>query len=150
MTSTPEQLVREDGYKWGFYDEEEALFKANKGLTPEIVSTISEMKDEPQWMRDFRLNALERFNEMENPPWGTDLLDTIDFDNIHYFVRATDRDERSWDDVPDYIRDTFDKLGIPEAEKKYLAGVGAQYDSEVVYHNIRLSIGLTYVPGLNR
>ena len=137
MTSTPEQLVREDGYKWGFYDEEEALFKANKGLTPEIVQTISEMKDEPQWMREFRLNALERFNEMENPPWGTDLLETIDFDNIHYFVRATDRDERSWDDVPDYIRDTFDKLGIPEAEKKYLAGVGAQYDSEVVYHNIR-------------
>ena len=71
MTSTPEQLVREDGYKWGFYDEEEALFKANKGLTPEIVQTISEMKDEPQWMREFRLNALERFNEMENPPWGT-------------------------------------------------------------------------------
>ncbi len=137
MTSTPEQLVREDGYKWGFYDEEEALFKANKGLTPEIVSTISEMKDEPQWMRDFRLDALERFQEMENPPWGTDLLETIDFDNIHYFVRATDRDERSWDDVPEYIRDTFDKLGIPEAEKKYLAGVGAQYDSEVVYHNIR-------------
>ena len=137
MTSTPEQLVREDGYKWGFFDEEEALFKANKGLTPEIVQTISEMKDEPQWMRDFRLDALERFQEMENPPWGTDLLETIDFDNIHYFVRATDRDERSWDDVPEYIRDTFDKLGIPEAEKKYLAGVGAQYDSEVVYHNIR-------------
>ena len=136
MTATPE-LVREDGYKWGFYDEEEALFKANKGLTPAIVNTISDLKDEPQWMREQRLRALALFNEKENPPWGTKLLETIDFDDIHYFVRATDRDERSWDDVPEYIRRTFDKLGIPEAEKKFLAGVGAQYDSEVVYHNIR-------------
>ena len=136
MTTTPE-LVREDGYKWGFFDEEEALFKANKGLTAEIVNTISDLKDEPQWMRDFRLRALDLFHEKENPPWGTELLETIDFDDIHYFVRATDRDERSWEDVPEYIRRTFDKLGIPEAEKKFLAGVGAQYDSEVVYHNIR-------------
>jgi Fe-S cluster assembly protein SufB len=129
----------EESYKdkWGFFDEEEALFKANKGLTPEIVAMISEMKDEPQWMRDFRLRALELFHQKQNPPWATDTLDEIDFDNIHYFVRATDRDERSWEDVPEYIKKTFDKLGIPEAEKKFLAGVGAQYDSEVVYHNIR-------------
>ena len=82
--------------------------------------------------------ALELFYEKENPAWAQrSCSTTIDFDNIHYFVRATDRDERSWDDVPEYIRNTFDKLGIPEAEKKFLAGVGAQYDSEVVYHNIR-------------
>ncbi len=123
--------------KWGFHDDDEALYKAGKGLTPELVRTISKMKDEPEWMLEFRLDALDRFRGKENPPWGTEQLDEIDFDNIHYFVRATDRDERSWDDVPEYIRNTFDKLGIPEAEKKYLAGVGAQYDSEVVYHNIR-------------
>jgi Fe-S cluster assembly protein SufB len=130
-------LIRDDAYKYGFFDPEEALFKANKGLTPEIVSMISDMKDEPQWMREFRLRSLEYFRAKEDPAWGTPQLKEIDFDNIHYFVRATDRDERSWDDVPEYIRRTFDKLGIPEAEKKYLAGVGAQYDSEVVYHNIR-------------
>ncbi|MBI5948670.1 MAG: Fe-S cluster assembly protein SufB [Chloroflexi bacterium] len=131
-------LIKEDEYQWGFHDKEEALYTANKGLTPEIVKTISEIKEEPQWMRDFRLDALERFRKLENPKWATtNQLEEIDFDNIHYYVRATDRDERSWEDVPEYIRRTFDKLGIPEAEKKYLAGVGAQYDSEVVYHNIR-------------
>ncbi len=131
-------LIKEEEYQWGFHDKEEALYTANKGLTPEIVKTISEIKDEPQWMRDFRLDALARFRKLENPKWATtNQLTEIDFDNIHYYVRATDRDERSWDDVPEYIRKTFDKLGIPEAEKKYLAGVGAQYDSEVVYHNIR-------------
>src|SRR5690606_37682851 len=108
-----------------------------KGLSPEIVNLISDMKDEPEWMRENRLRALKLFYQRENPPWASEVMDTINFDDIHYFVRATDRDERSWDDVPDYIRRTFDKLGIPEAEKKYLAGVGAQYDSEVVYHNIR-------------
>ena len=123
--------------KWGFHDDETALYKSGRGLTPELVATISEMKDEPQWMRDFRLRALKLFNESSDPPWGSEALKDIDFDNIHYFVRATDRDERSWEDVPDYIKKTFDKLGIPEAEKKFLAGVGAQYDSEVVYHNIR-------------
>ena len=123
--------------KWGFHDDETALYKSGRGLTPELVATISEMKDEPQWMRDFRLRALKLFNESSDPPWGSEALKDIDFDNIHYFVRATDRDERSWEDVPEYIKKTFDKLGIPEAEKKFLAGVGAQYDSEVVYHNIR-------------
>jgi len=135
MTTAPESIVSE--YKYGFYDPEEALFKSNKGLTAEIVEMISKMKDEPQWMLEFRLKAFETFKQKQNPPWATEQLDDIDFDDIHYFVRATDRDERSWDDVPEYIRRTFDKLGIPEAEKKYLAGVGAQYDSEVVYHNIR-------------
>jgi len=135
--STKRATIEKADYEWGFHDEEEALFKANKGLTPEIVKTISKMKNEPQWMLDLRLSSLDLFLEKENPSWGSDLLETIDFDNIHYYVRATDKDEQDWDDVPEYIRDTFDKLGIPEAEKKYLAGVGAQYDSEVVYHNIR-------------
>jgi Fe-S cluster assembly protein SufB len=135
--TTEKETIKKADYEWGFHDEEEALFKAHKGLTPEIVKTISKMKNEPQWMLDLRLRSLDLFLEKENPSWGSDLLETIDFDNIHYYVRATDKDEKDWDDVPDYIRDTFDKLGIPEAEKKYLAGVGAQYDSEVVYHNIR-------------
>jgi Fe-S cluster assembly protein SufB len=136
MTSQAE-LIREGGYKWGFYDEEEALFKANKGLNHEIVEVISKMKKEPEWMREFRHRALDTFLEKSDPPWGSPELKTIDFDDIHYYVRTSDESETSWDDVPEYIKDTFDKLGIPEAEKKYLAGVGAQYDSEVVYHNIR-------------
>ena len=136
MTSAPD-LIRDEGYKWGFHDEDEALFKANKGLTHELVDVMSDMKEEPDWMREFRHRALDTFREKKDPPWGTSQLQEIDFDDIHYYVRATDRDERSWEDVPEYIKNTFDRLGIPEAEKKYLAGVGAQYDSEVVYHNIR-------------
>jgi len=135
--TTAEAIIKEGGYKWGFFDPEEALFKANKGLTHEIIDVMSDMKDEPQWMRDSRHRALDIFRQKQNPPWATDQLNDIDFDNIHYYVKATDRDESSWEDVPEYIKRTFDKLGIPEAEKKYLAGVGAQYDSEVVYHNIR-------------
>ncbi len=137
--TTATNLINSDNYetKFGFHDDETAFFKANKGLTADVVNMISDMKDEPQWMRDFRLKSLALFYEKENPSWGSPQLDELDFNDIHYFVRATDRDERSWDDVPEYIRNTFDKLGIPEAEKKFLAGVGAQYDSEVVYHNIR-------------
>ncbi len=140
MTSSTTPIIDKEDYraKYGFYDPESALFKANKGLTAEIVNLISDMKEEPDWMRQFRLRALGLFQKSSDPRWADDNgLDRIDFDNIHYFVRATDRDERSWEDVPEYIRRTFDKLGIPEAEQKYLAGVGAQYDSEVVYHNIR-------------
>ena len=137
--TTATSLINSDNYetKFGFHDDEKAFFKANKGLTADVVNMISDMKDEPQWMRDFRLKSLALFYEKENPSWGSPQLNELDFNDIHYFVRATDRDERSWDDVPEYIRNTFDKLGIPEAEKKFLAGVGAQYDSEVVYHNIR-------------
>lgn len=135
--TTAETLIKEGGYKWGFYDPEEALFKANKGLTHEIIDVMSDMKEEPQWMRDFRHRALDIFRQKQNPPWATEQLNDIDFEGIHYYVKATDRDATSWEDTPDYIKRTFDKLGIPEAEKKYLAGVGAQYDSEVVYHNIR-------------
>ena len=123
-------------YQYGFHDDDAAIVKLPKGLSPEVVNTISDLKGEPDWMRALRLKALEHFRERPMPNWGGDL--DIDFDDIHYFVRASDSDEGSWDDVPEYIKDTYDKLGIPEAEKKgLLAGVGAQYDSEVVYHNIR-------------
>ena len=126
-------------YKWGFHDTEKPLFMAEKGLNPTVVEEISKIKNEPQWMLDARLQALETFFRLENPSWAgsPEVLDAIDFDNIHYYVRATDKDASNWDDVPEYIKDTFDKLGIPEAERQFLAGAGAQYDSEVVYHNIR-------------
>ncbi|MBK33061.1 MAG: Fe-S cluster assembly protein SufB [Chloroflexi bacterium] len=126
-------------YKWGFHDTEKPLFMAEKGLNPSVVEEISKIKNEPQWMLEARLQALETFFRLENPSWAgsPEILDAIDFDNIHYYVRATDKDASNWDDVPEYIKDTFDKLGIPEAERQFLAGAGAQYDSEVVYHNIR-------------
>ena len=130
--------IQKDSYEFGFHDEEQARFKMPKGLSPEVVEAISELKQEPTWMRDLRLKALQHFFDRPLPDWGG-ALDEIDFQNLHYFVRASEeRDEDSWEDVPQYIRDTYDKLGIPEAEKQgLLAGVGAQYDSEVVYHNIR-------------
>ena len=122
--------------KFGFHDPETGYaYKAPKGLTRQIVEQISEYKDEPQWMRDFRLKALDHFESRPTPNWGGD-LEQIDFDDIHYFVRASDRAERDWDDVPEDIKNTFDRLGIPEAERKFLAGVGAQYESEVVYHQV--------------
>ena len=126
-------------YKWGFHDDEKPLFIAEKGLNEGVIRGMSAMKGEPAWMLENRLDAYHTFLKLKNPSWAgsADLLDAIDFDNFHYYVRATDTDSTSWDDVPEYIKDTFDKLGIPEAERQFLAGAGAQYDSEVVYHNIR-------------
>lgn len=94
------------------------------------------MKEEPQWMLDFRLKSLDKFYEMPMPQWGGDLND-LDFDEITYYVKPSEKSEKSWDEVPEEIKATFDKLGIPEAEQKYLAGVSAQYESEVVYHNMK-------------
>jgi Fe-S cluster assembly protein SufB len=133
---TPESLVED--YRHGFHDSEEKyVFKSDKGLTREMVERISSMKNEPEWMRAFRLRALDIFESKPMPTWGdTALLNEIDFADIHYFVKSTDRTERSWDDVPDDIKRTFDRLGIPEAERKFLSGVSAQYESEVVYHNV--------------
>jgi Fe-S cluster assembly protein SufB len=122
--------------KFGFNDPESGYaYKAPKGLSREIVETISDFKEEPQWMRDFRLKALEHFESRPTPKWGGD-LDQIDFEDIHYFVRASDKNSRDWNEVPDDIKNTFDRLGIPEAERKFLSGVGAQYESEVVYHQV--------------
>ena len=122
--------------RYGFHDAENYLYKAPKGLTRELVEKISEFKSEPAWMREFRLKALDHFLARPMPTWGSPMLAEVDFDNIHYFVRASERAERSWDDVPEDVKKTFDRLGIPEAERKFLAGVGAQYESEVVYHQV--------------
>jgi Fe-S cluster assembly protein SufB len=126
-----------DSYEYGFHDPENYIFKAEKGLDSRVVEEISSYKDEPRWMRDFRLKALEHFGEHPMPKWAGGMMDEVDFQNIHYFVRASERQGRSWDEVPEDIKNTFDRLGIPEAERKYLAGVGAQYESEVVYHQVR-------------
>ncbi|GIW87671.1 MAG: Fe-S cluster assembly protein SufB [Isosphaeraceae bacterium] len=127
-----------DDYKYGFRESDaHYTFKARKGLDREVVSQISEMKNEPAWMRQFRLKALEVFWQKPTPTWGGDLSE-IHYDQIHYFMRAADRQGQSWDDIPAEIKRTYDRLGIPEAERKGLiAGVGAQYESEVVYHSLR-------------
>ncbi len=124
--------------RYGFHDPEEYFVKAPKGLNHEVVEMISRLKREPQWMRDFRHRALEIFFAKPMPTWGnTELLSRIDFDDIHYYLRSTEKSGRSWDEVPENIKRTFDRLGIPEAERKFLAGVTAQYESEVVYHSVR-------------
>jgi Fe-S cluster assembly protein SufB len=116
-------------------DKEKHSYKSKKGLTREIVEAISREKDEPQWMLEHRLKALEIYNSKPMPTWGADISD-LDVDGIIHYLRPDTEMADSWEDVPDYIKNTFDRLGIPEAEKKSLAGVGAQYDSEVVYHNL--------------
>src|SRR5919201_48900 len=144
--ATPETLAEQQALKginadyaerFGFHDPENYLYKAPKGLSREIVQKISEFKSEPEWMRAFRLKALDHFLARPMPTWGSPLLAEVDFENIHYFVRASEKAGRSWDDVPEDVKKTFDRLGIPEAERKFLAGVGAQYESEVVYHQVR-------------
>nr|WP_026239117.1 Fe-S cluster assembly protein SufB [Leptotrichia wadei] len=117
-------------------DEEHYRYKVEKGLTPEIIKKISERKNEPEWMREFRLKALEVYNSKPMTDWGPDLSDLDMNDIVHYLEPDSAPMNENWDDVPSYIRDTFDRLGIPEAEKQSLAGVGAQYDSEVVYHSV--------------
>jgi Fe-S cluster assembly protein SufB len=124
--------------KYGFSYPEESRAKTPLGLGHDVVDEISSLKNEDEWMRAFRHEALDVFLSKPMPKWGNqEILQSIDFDNIYYYVRPTDKQERSWDDVPQSIRRTFDKLGIPEAEKSFLAGVSAQYDSEVVYHSIK-------------
>jgi hypothetical protein len=122
--------------RYGFHDAENYLYKAPKGLNREIVEKISEFKSEPRWMRDFRLKALDHFLARKQPTWGSPMLAELDYNNIRYFVRASETPSRSWDDVPEDVKRTFDRLGIPEAERLFLSGVGAQYESEVVYHQI--------------
>ena len=140
MTDQNRQLAEiKDNYdeKYGFHvSDAQYNFKSRRGLSREVVAEISEMKNEPQWMRDFRLRSLEIFQKKAMPTWGAD-LSRINFDDIFYYVKATDRQGRTWDDVPADIKYTFDRLGIPEAEQKFLAGSGAQFESEVVYHSIR-------------
>ncbi|MEM2760894.1 MAG: Fe-S cluster assembly protein SufB [Nitrososphaerales archaeon] len=132
------QEITRDYSKYGFSDPIETyVYLSKKGLSRETVEKISDLKKEPQWMREFRLKAYEEFLRQKMPNWGGD-LSTLDFDNVYYYARPTDRKEESWEQVPEQIRNTFEKLGIPEAERKrLLSGVGAQYDSETVYHNLR-------------
>ncbi|GAB4522394.1 MAG: Fe-S cluster assembly protein SufB [Anaerolineales bacterium] len=131
-----EKLLENIGeYKYGFRSEPTYVFQTRKGLDREIVTQISQMKGEPQWMLDFRLKALEHFMQRPMPTWGGDLAG-LNFDDLYFYTKPTDKEGRTWDEVPDSIKETFDKLGVPEAERKFLAGVGAQYESEMVYHNI--------------
>jgi Fe-S cluster assembly protein SufB len=125
--------------KYGFHDPENYVFKSKRGLTPEVVSEISAHKNEPDWMRKSRLKALEYFRARPMPNWGAD-LSGIDFENIYYYIKPTEKQANSWEDLPADIKQTWDRLGIPEAEKKYLAGVGAQYESEVVYHKLQAEL----------
>jgi len=126
-----------DYSKYDFKDSTEMyVHLSKKGLTKDTVREISQLKEEPEWMLDFRLRAYDIFMKKPMPQWGGD-LNKIDFQNIYYYAKASEKTEKNWDDVPESVKNTFDKLGIPEAEKKFLAGVGAQYESEVVYHNLR-------------
>ena len=134
--ATDEKLIESIGdYKYGFNDPEVHVFKSRKGLDEDIVREISEMKGEPKWMLKFRLKALTHFRERPLPTWGPD-LSTLDMENLFYYVKPIEKEEKSWDDIPDSIKNTFERLGIPEAEQKFLAGVGAQYESEMIYHSI--------------
>ncbi|MFV0480345.1 MAG: Fe-S cluster assembly protein SufB [Anaerorhabdus sp.] len=128
-------IKSQDDYKYGFKDEDQSVYKTGKGLTEVVVREISRIKNEPEWMLEFRLEAFKKFCELSNPSWGPS-LEEIDFDDYTYYIRPTDKSEKSWDEVPETIKNTFDRLGIPEAEQKFLAGVSTQYESEVVYHNM--------------
>src|SRR5690554_3616377 len=125
-----------EDYKYGFRDEHQSIFKSGKGINREIVEEISRMKDEPQWMLDFRLKSLEQFFKMPMPRWGGN-MDDLDFNEIQYYVKPSEKQGKTWEEVPSEIKETFDKLGIPQAEQKFLAGVSAQYESEVVYHSMQ-------------
>ena len=133
MTVT-EQAIKSE-YKYGFHDNNVNIETFDKGLSEDVVRRISEIKSEPEWMLEYRLKALDIFYKKPMPTWGGD-MSQIDFNNIIYYVKPSDKQEKDWDDVPDEIRKTYDKLGIPEAEKKYLAGVKAQYESEVIYGSL--------------
>src|SRR5512132_4357927 len=138
MAVTQEEHLQElsKGYRFDWKDAAHSVFEPKRGLSPAVVEEISSLKSEPDWMRKRRLKALEHFEARPMPWWGADLSD-IDFENIFYFIRSTEKQAGNWDELPDDIKGTWDKLGIPEAEKKYLGGVSAQYESEVVYHKIK-------------
>ncbi len=130
------QVPELEEYQYGFIDRDVSVVRFAKGLSRKVVEQISEMKNEPGWMTDFRLRSLELFNAKPMPAWGGDLGD-LDFDNITYYVKPSERQGKTWEEVPEEIKNTFDRLGIPEAERKFLAGVSAQYESEVVYHSMQ-------------
>jgi Fe-S cluster assembly protein SufB len=136
MSSQPKAVEIGD-YQYGFNYPDHSVYRmAEKGLNEEVVRAISAHKQEPEWMTEYRLAALKVFRQKEMPNWGAD-LSTLDFEDMYYYAKPIDKQQTRWEDLPPEIRETYDRLGIPAAEKKFLAGVGAQYDSEVVYHNIR-------------
>ena len=128
-------------YRYGFHDPEESTIRFDKGLNEQVVRDISELKNEPEWMTDIRIKAYRHFAERAMPDWGNcEILNAIDFDAITYFLRSSKGTESDWEEVPDAIKNTFDRLGIPEAEQKWLGGVTAQYESEAVYHSLRADL----------
>ena len=128
-------ITSQDDYKYGFREKDVSIVDTGKGLNEDVVREISKLKNEPEWMTEFRLNALKTFESMPMPSWGPDLSE-IDFQDFTYFKRVSQEAEKSWDEVPKEVENTFERLGIPEAERKYLAGVTTQYESEAVYHNM--------------
>ncbi|MBR5755294.1 MAG: Fe-S cluster assembly protein SufB [Erysipelotrichaceae bacterium] len=128
-------IYSQDDYKYGFHDDVESVVDTGKGLNEEVVRQISQYKNEPEWMLEYRLKAFHTFESMPMQEWGPDLSE-IDFQDFTYYRKMSRETEKSWDDVPDEIKNTFEKLGIPEAERKFLAGVTTQYESEAVYHNM--------------
>src|SRR3989344_4027736 len=130
---------KDKNYSGSFRVPEKSVFKSKMGINEEIIREISLHKKEPKWMLDFRLKSFEVFKEKAMPMWGAD-LSTIKFDEMYYYLKPSNQSERSWNDVPEEIKKTFDRLGIPDAEKKYLAGVGAQDESEVVYHSLKKNL----------
>lgn len=130
------QAIVKTGYKFGFHKPDKSVFRTPMGLNRSVVEAISHYKNEPEWMRNFRLSALITFEGKQMPTWGAD-LSGINFDNIYYYISPSEKKFQSWESVPQEIKDTYEKIGIPQAERKFLAGVGAQYDSEVVYHNLK-------------
>ena len=129
-----------DSYNLGFNSgTEEYSYKSERGLSEKVVREISQQKKEPKWMLELRLTALKQYEQMEIPTWGAD-LSQINWDNIHYYLKPVEREYKTWKEVPDTVRRVFDEIGVPEAEKKYLAGVGGQYDSEVIYHSLQKTL----------
>lgn len=135
MSTQVAELEKLSDYKYGFSDDVQYTYQTRPGLSANVVRELSSIKGEPQWMLDFRLKALEIFNKKPMPTWGGQI--NLNLDEITYYTRPSEKTESNWDDVPADIKNTFDKLGIPEAERKFLAGVGAQYESEMVYHSVQ-------------
>jgi Fe-S cluster assembly protein SufB len=136
MTPARERAVELGPYRYGWHDTIEYVRKPKKGLSRAVVEEISSLKGEPAWMREFRLKALETFQGTPLPGWGPD-LSALNFDDIYYYIKPAEKVGRTWDEVPEKIKETFERLGIPQAERKFLAGVSAQYESEVVYHRLK-------------
>ncbi len=135
MSNKQNDMLPQNEYQYGFHDEDVSVYRTKKGISREIVEEISKIKGEPQWMTDFRLRSFDVFLKKPMPAFGPD-LSQIDFAEYTYYIKPSEKMQNNWDDVPESIKNTFDRLGIPDAEKKFLSGVATQYESEMVYHNM--------------